>query len=83
MKPTTILLLVFLLIFISDCYPMQVVQGKTNPGIRLQVTNNGLQYGKHPVSEKRKRLEALYSSATPNCNAITHRTFTSFEIPLT
>ncbi len=34
------------MVFISDCYSMEVVQGKTHPGIRLRVTNNGLQYGK-------------------------------------
>lgn len=58
MKSTAILLLVFLLIFMSDCYPMKVVQGKTNPGIRLRVTNKGLQYGKHPESAKRKPLRS-------------------------
>jgi len=42
----------------SDCYPMKVVQGKTNPGIRLRVTNKGLQYGKHPESAKRKPLRS-------------------------
>jgi len=40
----------------SDCYPMKVVQGKTNPGIRLRVTNKGLQYvadvGKQTLLEK-------------------------------
>lgn len=41
-----IVLFVIALIVVSDCYWMQVVQGKTNPGIRLRVTNNGLQYGK-------------------------------------
>lgn len=46
MKSTAILLFLLALTFLSDCYPMQVVQGKTNPGIRLRVTNNGLQYGK-------------------------------------
>ncbi|XP_078354503.1 lipopolysaccharide-binding protein-like [Oculina patagonica] len=33
-----------LMVFISDCYSMEVVQVKTHPGIRLRVTNNGLQY---------------------------------------
>lgn len=46
MKSTAILLLLLVLIFMSDCYPMRVVRGKTNPGIRLRVTNYGLQYGK-------------------------------------
>lgn len=39
------LLLLALVILICDCYQ---TQGQTpHPGIRLRVTNKGLQYGKH------------------------------------
>ena len=70
MKSMAILRFLFALIFVSDCHPMQVIQGKTNPGIRLRVTYNGLQYGK--CFQQSDRLEAL-----------THRTFTSFQSLLT
>ena len=57
MKSMAIFLFLLALIFLSDCYPMQVVQGKANPGIRLRVTSNGLQYG--------KRLEAVTHEHSP------------------
>ena len=69
MNSTAILQFLVALIFVSDCHPMQVVQGKTNPGIRLRVTNNGLQYGK--CFQQNLLLKAL-----------THRISTSLEILL-